>query len=48
MEEDALKVALRFPRVFWPAEAHFLGKIGGEPQCNGLGDSNELYSTFRN
>ena len=26
---EALKVALRFPHVFWPHEAHFLGKISG-------------------
>ena len=23
----ALKLALRFPFAFWPAEAHFLGKV---------------------
>ena len=26
---EALKVALRFPHVFWPHEAHFRGKISG-------------------
>ena len=34
---EALKVALRFPAVFWPREAHFLGKVGGE--CHSLGSA---------
>ena len=37
---EALKVALRFPFVFWPAEAHFLGKIGGG--CDGMGSGRHM------
>jgi monoamine oxidase len=37
---EALKVALRFPRVFWPLEAHFIGKIGGG--CDRMGSARHM------
>jgi polyamine oxidase len=37
---EALKVGLRFPRVFWPADAHFLGKVGGS--CDRFGTARHL------
>lgn len=37
---EALKVALRFPRVFWPMDAHYLGKVGeGEHGCQARGEA---------
>ena len=37
---EALKVGLRFPRVFWPADAHFVGKIDGD--CSRMGSARHV------
>lgn len=37
---EALKVGLRFPVAFWPADAHFLGKVGGG--CDNLGSARHM------
>ena len=33
-------MALRFPRFFWPREAHFLGKVAGG--CEGYGTARHM------
>ena len=37
---EATKIALRFPRFFWPKEAHFLGKVAGG--CKGYGTARHM------
>ena len=37
---EALKVGLRFPKIFWPEDAHFLGAIGGG--CANLGSAQHM------
>lgn len=37
---ESLKVALRFPRAFWPPDAHFIGKVGGH--CDAYGSARHM------